>query len=1313
MNNCSQLLEQAENLKKELTNGRNGLSSDGSGTGEWVTSRTSLQDVYRQLLITNLEYALDKKIEQDLWNFVFKNHITALQQQVKDKSNNFRVEAQSQLTSFLDAASGFYAHLLDDLCSTFQINIPCRVKASKLVFLKDSSSIKKSSITQPERPSCQYMCQHCLVHLGDIARYRNQNGQAESYYRHAAQLVPSNGQPYNQLAILAAASGDVLSTAFYYCRSLAVKYPFPGSDTNLRRQLSKIMAGDEPRHTKISTSELVKFCLKFHACIYLKKHEDELNGMVERLAAYIRAHLRAGSLSRQQTTHMAFLNLFSLHYLAPNGVKDDGYPMQSGDAKEDEGKEHERLETEGNLPWQVMLTFTMHMLGGLLACVPAHSDDASDLEHPALPAVKIILDWLASNPAVLNCKEITLSSRVWPRLAKVLNALGNQDKANNSDNKPLPEDLELRGFVGLKQPLSKLDFAAGTESSIPDDSEHSCRCYRLYRLGLEISTINSELLSVTEETSGTVFSSSVAPSPQHGMKVNGVEEQSQLEEEKESEEEEQPLDEELELSTSPPRAGSRTLKEVRLVEPSSSSRRGGARGRASIKQHEDHQAANRKKNRAPRMQHVAVQIKPDNKLKVIKEEEGGYVDNYSHIELESESGGLSNESSQGDGSSPIASTQPRSGHRVTFAAPPQMSPTRHLSEEPQSPGPVVSGYLEQMGVMIPNVPMYADPNSRLLQQTYNRNMQHLGPIYHQTPAPPGNPILTAPFAPRNVAPFAYSHPQNIINRSHMIPQLQAMPQQSLHAQGSTPPHPTELPKPMFTGSRYSHLLPSEGFHPSQLSGSPSDRSGNLEHIPIQRPNDIGYILSQNPTSMPSMSPVSQDQSPTQRPLGPNMFLPNRFSGRSMPSMQMPPDLDALNELRFATSASSNRNTDVHRQRMDFLQMRPPNSNPLEPNPQEINLNAFDLTSDKARNFFHPFMNPAPGNLQGGGSNNTSSTSSPTPGSIGNQMSNMPPQTITPQTGSINYPGITSVLGQGFSSILSETSSANHDIPRRPNTLSGQQRSQPPGFVGSPSQKLTPTGLPPFYAESPSKQVENIFTRDGNRNASMFGISPSAGTKLTEDPRPFSKVSVSQSSSSEFPYSINQDRVKTLFDDASAKETVETQNQQMSKLGSANFESLLSKSAQLPNPDKFHAPPGLLPSEENKDSYQLFPDTGNTWGISRGNNRGDGLGLSGLGIIGSERAAAAQQSQQYSPWGALPTSTAPSSVPTMQESARGDPQLMQRGRAQELTPTSNDGGLTSQSFWSTQMMPSGPSTLEQLINHQQQRQHLIGRDHTPP
>ena len=45
---------------------------------------------------------------------------------------------------------------------------------------------------------------------------------------------------------------------------------------------------------------------------------------------------------------------------------------------------------------------------------------------------------------------------------------------------PLPEDLEVRGFVGLRDPLVKLNFAAGLENGIPDDVQHSCRSYRCF-----------------------------------------------------------------------------------------------------------------------------------------------------------------------------------------------------------------------------------------------------------------------------------------------------------------------------------------------------------------------------------------------------------------------------------------------------------------------------------------------------------------------------------------------------------------------------------------------------------------------------------------------------------------------------------------------------------------------------------------------------------------------------------------------------------------------------------------------------------------
>ena len=50
--------------------------------------------------------------------------------------NPKRTEIQNQLTVFLDASSGFYALLLQDLCHVFKINLPCRVRASKLSLLR-------------------------------------------------------------------------------------------------------------------------------------------------------------------------------------------------------------------------------------------------------------------------------------------------------------------------------------------------------------------------------------------------------------------------------------------------------------------------------------------------------------------------------------------------------------------------------------------------------------------------------------------------------------------------------------------------------------------------------------------------------------------------------------------------------------------------------------------------------------------------------------------------------------------------------------------------------------------------------------------------------------------------------------------------------------------------------------------------------------------------------------------------------------------------------------------------------------------------
>jgi len=51
----------------------------------FVMYSSLLQRLYQQVLILDLEYALDRKVEQELWNHGFKNYIATLQNLAKDK----------------------------------------------------------------------------------------------------------------------------------------------------------------------------------------------------------------------------------------------------------------------------------------------------------------------------------------------------------------------------------------------------------------------------------------------------------------------------------------------------------------------------------------------------------------------------------------------------------------------------------------------------------------------------------------------------------------------------------------------------------------------------------------------------------------------------------------------------------------------------------------------------------------------------------------------------------------------------------------------------------------------------------------------------------------------------------------------------------------------------------------------------------------------------------------------------------------------------------------------------------------------------
>ncbi|XP_071802166.1 uncharacterized protein [Asterias amurensis] len=477
---CEQLLRKANERKAEIIEGRG---------DPWVT-RQQLRELYQQLLVTDLEFALDKKVEQDLWNHAFKNQISALQRKAKDKMNPKRSEVQAMLTLFLDSGSGFYLQLLQEVCCSFKLDIPCCVRAPRLGMQSDQRvpvSGGQHKVATPECCSILYICQHCLVHLGDLARYRNETNQSESYYLQAAHLVPSNGQPYNQLAIVAASKADQLAMTFYYIRSIAVKHPFPAAATNLQTTFSKLVDRDEVKLFKMKEIELIHFFIKFHAIIYLAVGDQDLqiaSAIKEKLEENFRSHLSQETLTAQQLVQIASINLFALYCVfmrqqetAEGGAVTTETVKGSGEIQEG------CYAADETRSWNLVFGLTMTLLQLMLHYTPGKSE-GKPLQWCGLPAVKVILDWVVYQPSLFQDPFMSAKSVMWGKLARVLNSIQSDVKSLPKYSKvPLPEDVSLNEFLPLQEIHSSVEFTAFNQQPLTEETQQAERAKRLVAHG--------------------------------------------------------------------------------------------------------------------------------------------------------------------------------------------------------------------------------------------------------------------------------------------------------------------------------------------------------------------------------------------------------------------------------------------------------------------------------------------------------------------------------------------------------------------------------------------------------------------------------------------------------------------------------------------------------------------------------------------------------------------------------------------------------------------------------------------------------------
>lgn len=467
LNAAVQALKKAEPLKDKVQRCRDLLNDSDA----WVCQQ-QLQKIYQQVLILDLEYALDRKVEQELWNLGFKNYIATLQSQAKDRKNPKRGESQALLSWCLEAASGFYLTLLQEICTAFDLDLPFRRKGYIYGCTSPWKAIEKLSV--PHKSSCFYACQYCLVHLGDIARYRNESKQAELFYRHAVSLSPSSGQPYNQLALLEASRGNKLATVFYYTRSVAVKHPFPVATTNLAKTLSSALNDTSLNidgKTKLTSQEYVAVFLKLHGVIHNLGDLKVASAYAKLLTETLTALVATESFSSWMLVQMFVINLYALEHTT-SVVVGNAEPLK-----------HEQLTSDEKLARDCILDLIAGSLSALL--LPVYTIKNSIIEYFALPSIKLCLDWIHTKPTVLEELAFTSRLQIWPSLCVLLNALQNCVADFSYDQYvkiPLPEDRDLQGFLPLEKSLESLKF---TSTDLEDNIEASnkLRAVRILRLG--------------------------------------------------------------------------------------------------------------------------------------------------------------------------------------------------------------------------------------------------------------------------------------------------------------------------------------------------------------------------------------------------------------------------------------------------------------------------------------------------------------------------------------------------------------------------------------------------------------------------------------------------------------------------------------------------------------------------------------------------------------------------------------------------------------------------------------------------------------
>ncbi|KAF9156032.1 hypothetical protein BG015_007598 [Linnemannia schmuckeri] len=539
-----------------------------------TNARDRLREEYERLILTDIVLAQSKEIESALWKNVFYIVIDGYRRKLTmlsrpDNGNDYSNQQQHQqgrrgggggrgdeggrggnrdggrsrphgtrgnkppvpsvefrkvstkFRAFIQEATGFYHRLIQNLASCYDLN----ESGDSMHAVPIGDKRPLSDITDAARQSALSSCHKCYIFLGDLARYRQTFNDspkknwsaARDYYNEARNLLPSSGNPYNQLAVIATFTPNNFLALYFYYRSLAVRLPFMTARNNIKVLIQKIASDPEKgkkfvkdeRYTdrqapnSKDSTQLDDFLAKFillHGALFMRSAEeiddDIMGDTLERL--FIARLLEPDVLLKIQIINMS--SLYTMSYIP---LQDDNPTVSPQQQIESERRALQLILSCFATVLRYSTTDLENHRNG------DHKNNGRPMDflpsnvHRSMPTLRLSLKWMQVNIHHVKRLSEGLSAddkedrfhleQIWEDLSTFLNLLAQvypfaEDAIFCRD--VLKEDAELQGFAALKRAIDERPLSIIPPSRISPKAEMQMRVGDMFHDALSLAKVD-------------------------------------------------------------------------------------------------------------------------------------------------------------------------------------------------------------------------------------------------------------------------------------------------------------------------------------------------------------------------------------------------------------------------------------------------------------------------------------------------------------------------------------------------------------------------------------------------------------------------------------------------------------------------------------------------------------------------------------------------------------------------------------------------------------------------------------------------------